>query len=160
MVGWIAFLVIVVFLLAGETVLRLLVGDPHYDSQIQQVKRTALHQERSIDLLDKGKAQEHKHRLAMFNDLDEKINARTMSMDEPELKRIFSYHSPSPDQVERMESIRLQCHELGLTLLRSVPDSTELVGAIHQLEMVSTLANAGIVRREPPNPDDSDDIPF
>lgn len=68
---------------------------------------------------------------------------------ESERRIRFSYHSPNPDQIERMAVIRAAFSELCDVLNRNCPPATaELHLAIEHLELASFYANAGIVRRE------------
>ena len=65
-----------------------------------------------------------------------------------ELKRRFTYHPPIPGQPERYEYLRRLGGELGIAIMKAVPDSRERSLAITRLEESIMWANAAIARNE------------
>lgn len=63
-------------------------------------------------------------------------------------QRIFTYHAPSAEQVQRMRDIRDHAKNLSCRLDCSCPPSRELSEAQTALEQVIMWANAAIVRNE------------
>lgn len=64
------------------------------------------------------------------------------------IERNFTYHTPRPNDIPKMASVRSQCRMLALLIDSYMPDSREKSLALTALEEVSMWTNAGIVRNE------------
>lgn len=65
-----------------------------------------------------------------------------------EIDARFSYHAPTPSQVERYAAIRAKCKELGILIMAATPQSREQATAITLLTQVNMMANAAIAINE------------
>lgn len=63
-----------------------------------------------------------------------------------DIERNFTYHTPTPEQLEKYALIRKRCGELGEMLQDICPDSRERSVAMTNLEQVAMWANASIAR--------------
>jgi hypothetical protein len=73
-------------------------------------------------------------------------------MDEHEraaLEKEFTYHAPTPEEVERMTAIRIAAKVLAETILDNVPDCADRSAAMRKIREVSMTANAAIVLNRP-----------
>ena len=64
------------------------------------------------------------------------------------INRDFTYHSPTPDQVERYAELRAKARDLAHTFLQLCPPSRERSNALTRLEEAVFHANASIARNE------------
>ena len=69
-------------------------------------------------------------------------------MEQSDIKKRFTYHSPKPGQPERYEKIRNTALAFAELLNDAVPDSREKSLAMTALEETVMWANAGIARNE------------
>lgn len=60
----------------------------------------------------------------------------------------FTYHSPTQDQILRMQIIREQAGTLAHTIVENCPLGREQSTALTLLEQVSMMANASIAREQ------------
>ena len=67
-------------------------------------------------------------------------------MHDDDIRHNFSYHKPSPEDVENMREIRETAKAFALLINRTVPNGREKNLAIQRLEEVSMWSNAGIAR--------------
>lgn len=65
-----------------------------------------------------------------------------------EINNRFSYHAPTPDQIERYSAIRSKCKELAILIMSATPQSREQSTAITLLTQVNMMANAAIAINE------------
>ncbi len=65
--------------------------------------------------------------------------------DEKRIEQQFRYHAPSPDQVERMEHIRMIARKLAYVLIREAPYGPDRTAALHKLRETVMTANAAIL---------------
>lgn len=68
-----------------------------------------------------------------------------MPVTKANVKEVFTYHAPSPEQVEKMERIREAAIELAQAILDCVPDSADKSAALRQVREARMTANAAIV---------------
>lgn len=64
-----------------------------------------------------------------------------------ELKTRFTYHKPTPEQVEMYQTLRDTAHAFAEAIVEHVPGSREQALALTKLEECVFWANAGIARR-------------
>lgn len=95
--------------------------------------------------------------------MDEPTNPAVTEADKPvvildgyPLECNFSYHAPTPDQIERMQHLRTVAKSLAASLLHSVPSCRERSVALTNIEQSVMWANAGIVRSSARRPDPFD----
>ena len=72
-----------------------------------------------------------------------------------DIDQTFTYHAPSPDQIERMADIREHARLFAHKIEAHCPPSHERGFALRQLQQVSMWANAAIAIHE----DEPDDPP-
>lgn len=72
----------------------------------------------------------------------------TSELHAAQLKNVFTYHPPRPDQIPRYEQIREEARKLAMLLTTVCPNSRELSIALTHLEQMSFFANAAIARNE------------
>jgi len=61
------------------------------------------------------------------------------------VREVFTYHAPSPEQVEKMEVIREAAIALANAILATMPDCADKSAALRQVREARMTANAGIV---------------
>lgn len=66
-----------------------------------------------------------------------------------DIDNVFTYHPPSPSQIERYEGIRKHARALARLLTESCPESRELSLALTNLQQSVMWANAAIAINEP-----------
>ena len=67
------------------------------------------------------------------------------------LDNIYTYHAPTPEQVERYTALRSKCKELAEMVHELCPPSRERSLAFTKIEEASMWANAAIARNEVEN---------
>lgn len=67
---------------------------------------------------------------------------------EQRIKNDFTYHPPTPEQVEKYTKLRAQAKDLAMTIALLCPDSRERSLALTNLEQAIMWANAAIARNE------------
>lgn len=80
----------------------------------------------------------------------EEITKPAANRDELEVMHIFTYHAPTPDEVKRMEQIRLAARRLATVLVQNVPSCADRSAALRKLRECSMTANAAIVLNRKP----------
>lgn len=65
-----------------------------------------------------------------------------------DVKRLFTYHSPNKDQVERINRLRASALAHALLIEELTPHSGEQMLALRALHLASMHANAAIVVNE------------
>lgn len=60
------------------------------------------------------------------------------------INNIFTYHSPTPEQLPKYEAIRAKAKELGLVIVENTPASADQTAAIRLLREAVMTANAAI----------------
>lgn len=68
-----------------------------------------------------------------------------MPVTKDNVKEVFTYHAPSPEQVEKMERLRLKQIELAELALEVVPDCADKSVAMRNLREFRMNCNAAIV---------------
>lgn len=76
--------------------------------------------------------------------------ATAQAVQESEIARRFASHQPESWQIQAMDQVRAECHDLATLLVRLVPPGREQALALTHLENVMFTANAGIARPRPP----------
>lgn len=66
-----------------------------------------------------------------------------------QIKNNFTYHAPTPDQVETYTILRDAFKELAFLLVDECPQSRELSLALTKLEEAVMWANAAVARNKP-----------
>lgn len=61
-----------------------------------------------------------------------------------DINHIFTYHSPSPDQLPKYQAIRNAAKELGQVIVDNTPASADQTAAIRLLREAVMTANAAI----------------
>jgi hypothetical protein len=61
-----------------------------------------------------------------------------------DIENIFTYHSPTPDQLSKYEAIRAKAKELGHVIVENTPVSADQTAAIRLLREAVMTANAAI----------------
>ena len=61
-----------------------------------------------------------------------------------DINNIFTYHSPSPEQLPKYEAIRAKAKELGHVIIENTPASADQTAAIRLLREAVMTANAAI----------------
>ena len=61
-----------------------------------------------------------------------------------DIENIFTYHSPSADQLPKYEAIRAKAKELGHVIVANTPASADQTAAIRLLREAVMTANASI----------------
>ena len=61
-----------------------------------------------------------------------------------DIENIFTYHSPTPDQLPKYEAIRAKAKELGHVIIDNTPTSADQTAAIRLLREAVMTANASI----------------
>src|SRR5271166_829404 len=61
-----------------------------------------------------------------------------------DINNIFTYHSPTPDQLPKYEAIRAKAKELGQVIVENTPASADQTAAIRLLREAVMTANAAI----------------
>jgi hypothetical protein len=61
-----------------------------------------------------------------------------------DIDNIFTYHSPTPDQLPKYEAIRAKAKELGHVIIENTPTSADQTAAIRLLREAVMTANAAI----------------
>lgn len=61
-----------------------------------------------------------------------------------DIENIFTYHSPTPDQLPKYEAIRAKAKELGHVIVENTPVSADQTAAIRLLREAVMTANAAI----------------
>jgi hypothetical protein len=61
-----------------------------------------------------------------------------------DINNIFTYHSPTPEQLPKYEAIRAKAKELGLVIVENTPPSADQTAAIRLLREAVMTANAAI----------------
>jgi hypothetical protein len=61
------------------------------------------------------------------------------------IEKEFSYHTPTPEEVARMNEIRAAAKELVLVIARNVPACADRSAAFRKIREASVTANAAIV---------------
>lgn len=64
------------------------------------------------------------------------------------LKKIFTYHPPKNDQIERYGLIREKAYELALLITEKTPESKEQEIALNHLKTAIMWANSAIAINE------------
>lgn len=72
----------------------------------------------------------------------------TRRMTNEQIEKIFSYHSPKAEQVERYNGIREYARFFGLMINKLCPESREKSLAITKLQECVQMANASIAITE------------
>lgn len=67
---------------------------------------------------------------------------------EQRIKNDFTYHPPTPEQVEKCTKLRAQAKDLAMTIALLCPASREQSLALTNLEQAIMWANAAIARNE------------
>ena len=70
-------------------------------------------------------------------------------MDQTNIDRIFTYHSPTEQQASRYKIIRTEARLFASMILVYCPDSPERTIAIRKLQETVMFANAAIAINEP-----------
>jgi hypothetical protein len=65
-------------------------------------------------------------------------------MDQEQIEKIFTYHAPTPNQVDKYNQIRTKGREFALFLNAVLPESREKSVAITNLQSCVQMANAAI----------------
>lgn len=65
-------------------------------------------------------------------------------MEQKDIDNLFTYHRPSPEDVEAMQQIRESARELATLISVFVPDGEDQKKAIDSVRQASMWANAGI----------------
>lgn len=65
-----------------------------------------------------------------------------------EINARFTYHAPTPSQIERFAAIRAKAKELAIVIVAATPQSREQSTAITLLTQVNMMANAAIAINE------------
>lgn len=60
------------------------------------------------------------------------------------IENYFTYHAPTPDQIERYQALRDAAKELAYLIVALVPDGPDKSAAIRKLRETVMTANAGI----------------
>ena len=60
------------------------------------------------------------------------------------INNIFTYHSPTPDQIRKYEAIRAKAKEMGQVIVDNTPASADQTAAIRLLRQAVMTANAAI----------------
>ena len=68
-----------------------------------------------------------------------------MPVTKANVREVFTYHTPSPEQVEKMERIREAAIILATVILDTVPDCADKSAALRQIREARMTANAAIV---------------
>lgn len=66
---------------------------------------------------------------------------------ETELRNIFTYHSPEPDQLGAYSKIREGAYVFALTLFRNCPIGDDLMAALRDLRRCVHMANGAVALR-------------
>jgi hypothetical protein len=61
-----------------------------------------------------------------------------------DINNIFTYHSPTPDQLPKYEAIRAKAKELGQVIVDNTPAGADQTAAIRLLREAVMTANAAI----------------
>ena len=61
-----------------------------------------------------------------------------------DIEDIFTYHSPTPDQLPKYEAIRNQAKVMALTIMENTPSGPDQTVAIRKLREATMTANACI----------------
>ena len=64
-----------------------------------------------------------------------------------QLAHIFSYHAPSPEQIEHYQAIRTKALELAQVIVAHTPPSPDQTTAIRKLRECVMVANSSIALR-------------
>jgi alkanesulfonate monooxygenase SsuD/methylene tetrahydromethanopterin reductase-like flavin-dependent oxidoreductase (luciferase family) len=67
---------------------------------------------------------------------------------EDNLEEVFTYHAPTPDQVQRYAEVREYAVAFGRAILRCVPDCADRSAALRELRSARMWANAAIALEE------------
>ena len=65
-----------------------------------------------------------------------------------EIDNLFTYHSPTEDQIVRYAAIRQAGKDLALTILASTPKSADQTAALRKVREAVMTANAAIATNE------------
>lgn len=66
---------------------------------------------------------------------------------EERIEEWFTYHAPTPEQIEQYQAIRDKAKELALTIARNAPVSADQTAALRKLREAVMTANAAIACR-------------
>lgn len=59
--------------------------------------------------------------------------------------RLFTYHAPTPEQIQALQNVRIQAKDLARTIVANCPAGPDRSAAIRKLREAVMTANAAIV---------------
>lgn len=62
-----------------------------------------------------------------------------------DIQRLFTYHAPSPEQMQQLQEIRGAAKLLAEIIVRNTPDCADRYAAIRHLREAVMTANAAVV---------------
>lgn len=69
-------------------------------------------------------------------------------IDPAQIDNAFTYHSPTDEQIQKFQILRVQARQLAHTINAQCPDSREKNESMNHLDAVIMFANASIARHD------------